>query len=160
MFLVNFGPFLVQSGVSDVTKGPRLLNFERLTSPLAFSSQKKYPRQFLDQKNHFIMFYCVFGQFRAILGAIQRRWRHKGVKIFKLGNSDVTIGFLVPRNVPAPIFGAKNHCIVFYWFWLIFTILGTIDGQWRHEGGQDFRILKFCHHHRLSRAKKCSHVNF
>ena len=60
-FLVNFGLFWVKLWVSDVTKGSRFKNFEIMTSWSVFSPQKTYTYQFLDQNDHFIAFYRVFG---------------------------------------------------------------------------------------------------
>ena len=104
MFLVKFGPFKVQSGVSDVTKV---------------------------------------------------------VKILKCWNYGTSIGFLVPKNVPMPIFRSSNYFIVIYCaFGQFWAILCTIGSQWRHKGGQDFKMMKFWHYHGLSRSKKRTHANF
>ena len=55
---------------------------KRLT--IGFLVPKMFPCQFLDQNNHFIEFYCVFGQFWTILGTIGGQWRHKRGKDFKM----------------------------------------------------------------------------
>ena len=87
-FFIVFWSILGHLGYnrSSVTSqmGSEFYNFEILTLLSAFSSQKTYPCQVLDQNNHLIVIYCVFGQFWAFLGTIGAQWRHKGGQDFKI----------------------------------------------------------------------------
>ena len=125
-------------------RGSRCQNFEILTSPLAFSSQKTYQYQSLGQNYHFIVFYCVLGEFWALLGKIRDHDVTKGVKISKFWNFGTLIGFLIPKSVPMPIFKIKiiiSTCFTEFW-----SILGHFGYNWggvtsqRGSGFRHFQI--------------------
>ena len=66
VFLVNFGSFRVNLGVSDVTKGSKMWKFQNSNKTIRFLIQKPCPYQIWDQNNHFIGYYCVLGEFQVI----------------------------------------------------------------------------------------------
>ena len=83
MFLVDFGPFCVQSGHSDVTKGAKILRFGTSDLAVGFIIPKTYHCQFLDQTNHFIVFDHGFGHFWAVWVQTGLSDVTKGVKILR-----------------------------------------------------------------------------
>jgi hypothetical protein len=68
--------------VSDVTNWVDIFKIWNSNPAIGFLVQKTYPCQFLDQNSYLIMFYCVLGEFWAILGIIGGQWRHKGGQEF------------------------------------------------------------------------------
>jgi hypothetical protein len=136
-------------------RGSRFQNFKILTSPSAFSSQKTYQYQFLGQNNHFIVFYCVLGEFWALLGKIRDHDVTKGVKISKFWNFGTLIGFLIPKSVPMPIFKIKiiiSTCFTEFW-----SILGHFGYNWRSvtsQRGSGFRHFQISTSPLASSSKK------
>ena len=109
---MNFGPFWVKLGVSDVTKGVKISKYRNSDIIIGFLAPKNVPIPNLRSKRSF---YRVLLCFRWIWGHFGSFWVKlgvsdvtKGVKIYKFRNSDIIIGFLAPKNIPIPIFSSKQ----------------------------------------------------
>ena len=65
------------------------------------------------------------------------------------------------KTYPYQFLGQNYHFIEFYCiFGHFWTILGKNGCHWRHNGGQEFKFLKFWRHHSFSLNEKHTHTNF
>ena len=121
--MVNFGQFWVQSVLSDVTKGVKILKFGNSDLTIVFLVPKSVP-------NHFSVFIACLVNFGPFWVQSGHSDVTKGGKILKFGNSDFTIDFLVLKNVPMPIFRSNQSCQCVLWcFWSILGRFGYKRGS-------------------------------
>ena len=124
-------------------KGSRFRNFEILTSWPVFSPQKTYPYQFLDQNNHFIDFYWVFGEFWAILGKIGGQWRHKRGQDLKISKFWHHHRFSLPKKHTHTNFLIKTiNLSIFFDFFVNFWPFWVKLGAMTSQKGSRFRNLE------------------
>ena len=75
------GHFGYKRGSVTSQRGSKFYNFEILTLPSAFSSQKTYPCQFLEQNQLFFVSYCILGEVLTIFSYEWGIFRGTAIKL-------------------------------------------------------------------------------
>ena len=75
------GRFGYKRGSVTSQRESRFYNFEILTLPSAFSSQKTYPCQFLEQNQLFFVSYCILGEVLTIFSYEWGIFRGTAIKL-------------------------------------------------------------------------------
>ena len=137
MFLVNFGPFWVQSGLSDVTKGVKILKFWNSDLIIGFLTQKNVSMPIFRSKQSFnrdlLCFWSILGHFEW--------WQNGQISFLAVG------GYFLDDLAKLKLSIILEYCCEhvlgspFFWFWLWGVIDPPLQSKFSILNGINYKIF-------------------